>query len=67
MLNSGLYEQIINKAIDIELASTDKLRQTAPIDAAEASKAISILESFGEKASVIGKVTGTEGVNIVMQ
>ena len=39
----------------------------AVMDAAEAPKAISILESFGEKASVIGKVTGTEGVNIVMQ
>ena len=39
----------------------------AVMDAAEAPKAISILESFGEKASVIGKVTGTEGINIVMQ
>ena len=39
----------------------------AVMDAVEAPKAISILESFGEKASVIGKVTGTEGVNIVMQ
>ena len=39
----------------------------AVMDASEAPKAISILESFGEKASVIGKVTGTEGVNIVMQ
>ena len=39
----------------------------AVMDAAEAPKAISILESFGEMASVIGKVTGTEGVNIVMQ
>ncbi len=39
----------------------------AVMDAAEAPKALSILESFGEKASVIGKVTGTEGVNIVMQ
>ena len=40
MLNSGLYEQIINKAIDTELASTDKLSQTAPIDTAEASKVL---------------------------
>ena len=40
MLNSGLYEQIINKAIDTELASTDKLSQTTPIDAAEASKVL---------------------------
>ena len=40
MLHSGLYEQIINKAIDTELASTDKLSQTAPIDTAEASKVL---------------------------
>ncbi|MCR5825262.1 MAG: DUF3427 domain-containing protein [Oscillospiraceae bacterium] len=37
MLHDGLYEQIINKALDAELAGTDKFRQTAPIDAAEAS------------------------------
>ena len=40
MLHDGLYEQIINKALDTELASTDKLSQTAPIDAAEASKVL---------------------------
>ena len=40
MLHDGLYEQIINKALDTELATTDKLSQTAPIDAAEASKVL---------------------------
>ncbi len=34
MLHSGLYEQIINKAIDTELSSMDKLSQTVPIDTA---------------------------------
>ncbi|MCQ2180493.1 MAG: phosphoribosylformylglycinamidine cyclo-ligase [Bacteroidales bacterium] len=33
----------------------------------EADKVISILSSYGEKASVIGKITGTPGVNIIMQ
>ena len=37
------------------------------LDASEADKAISILESHGEKASVIGKVTDTEGVDIIMK
>ena len=40
MLHDGLYEQIINKALDTELATTDKLNQTAPIDTAEASKVL---------------------------
>ena len=40
MLHSGLYEQIINKAIDTELSSMDKLSQTVPIDTAEASKVL---------------------------
>ena len=40
MLANGLYEQIINKHLDTELASTDKLSQTAPIDSAEASKVL---------------------------
>ena len=40
MLPNGLYEQIINKALDAELAETDKLSQTAPIDPAEASKVL---------------------------
>ena len=40
MLNSGLYEQVINKGLDSELASADKLSQTAPIDTAEASKVL---------------------------
>jgi len=34
------------------------------LDASEAQKAIEILANFGEKASVIGKVTDREGVNI---
>lgn len=38
MLHDGLYEQIINKGLEIELGSTDKLSTTAPIDSAEASK-----------------------------
>lgn len=37
------------------------------IDASEASKAISILEKHGEKASVIGKVTDKPGVNIILK
>ena len=40
MLHDGLYEQIISKGLDSELVSTDKLSQTAPIDTAEASKAL---------------------------
>ena len=40
MLHDGLYEQIINKALDTELATTDRLNQTAPIDTAEASKVL---------------------------
>lgn len=40
MLHDGLYEQIINKELDAELASTDKLSTTAPIDPAEASKVL---------------------------
>lgn len=33
----------------------------------EAAEVISILESHGEKASVIGRITGTPGVNIIMK
>ncbi len=40
MLKNGLYEQIINKSLDAELATTDKLSKTAPIDSAEASKVL---------------------------
>ena len=40
MLHDGLYEQIINKGLETELASTDKLSTTAPIDSAEASKVL---------------------------
>ena len=41
MLHDGLYEQIINKGLETELESTDKLSKTAPIDSAEASKVLS--------------------------
>ena len=41
MLHEGLYEQVINKELDTELATTDKLSQTAPIDRAEAAKVLS--------------------------
>ncbi len=40
MLKDGLYEQIINKSLDAELSTTDKLSTTAPIDSAEASKVL---------------------------
>ncbi len=40
MLHNGLYEQIINKGLDLELSATDKLSQTASIDCAEASKVL---------------------------
>ena len=38
LLHDGLYEQVINMELDRELAATDKLCQTAPIDRAEAAK-----------------------------
>lgn len=42
MLKDGLYEQVINNKLDIELAEcTDKLSTTASIDKAEASKVLS--------------------------
>ena len=41
MLYDGLYEQVINMELDTELATTDKLSQTAPIDRAEAAKVLS--------------------------
>lgn len=41
MLHDGLYEQVINRELDSELAATDKLSQTAPIDSEEASKILS--------------------------
>ncbi len=37
----------------------------AVLDASEADKAVSILESYGERASVIGRVTDTPGVVII--
>ena len=39
MLPTGLYEQIISKALDRELAQSDKRSQTVRIDEAEAAKA----------------------------
>ena len=41
MLFDGLYEQVISRELDSELAATDKLSQTAPIDSEEASKILS--------------------------
>ena len=35
------------------------------LDESEAQRAIEILESHGEKASVIGRVTSEPGVNII--
>lgn len=40
MLKDGLYEQIINKGLETELSSTNKLSATAPIDSAEASRVL---------------------------
>ena len=40
MLHDGLYEQIINKGLETELYTTDKLSTTVPIDSAEASKVL---------------------------
>lgn len=37
------------------------------LDGSEADKAISILESHGEKASVIGRITDKPGVDIIME
>ena len=49
MLKDGLYEQIINKSLDAELSTTDKLSQTTPIDSAEASKVLAkyVAEEIG--------------------
>ena len=40
MLPNGLYEQVINKSLDAELAGTDKVVETASIDGAEAAKVL---------------------------
>lgn len=40
MLHNGLYEQVISDGLSKELATTDKLSQTAPIDDAEAARVI---------------------------
>ena len=41
MLLNGLYEQVINKAIEEELSTGDKISRTEKIDAAESSKILS--------------------------
>ncbi|MBO4495289.1 MAG: DUF3427 domain-containing protein [Clostridiales bacterium] len=38
MLENGLYEQVINKAIEKELSSDDRISKTEKLDSAEASK-----------------------------
>lgn len=51
MLRDGLYEQIISIGLEAQLAASDKLRQTAPIDAGEASKVLaSYIGQMVEKA-----------------
>ena len=42
----------------------DRERDLPPLDAEEAQKAVDILASHGEQASVIGRVTDSEGVVI---
>ena len=63
MLTNGLYEQIINKALESELAMTDKLKHVAALDSEEAAKILSkylsdILESklieISENSNTIG-------------
>ncbi len=41
MLESGLYEQVINEKIAKELQQSDRLKRIEPIDSAEASKILS--------------------------
>ena len=41
MLPNGLYEQVINRAIEEELSKGDKISRTEKIDAAESSKVLS--------------------------
>ena len=41
MLPNGLYEQVINKAIEEELSKGDKISRTVKIDTAESSKVLS--------------------------
>ena len=40
MLKDGLYEQVINRSLENELAVTDMLIQTDAIDPAEAAKVL---------------------------
>ena len=41
MLHEGLYEKVISLGLEKELAQSDRLAQTASIDAAEAAKILS--------------------------
>lgn len=41
MLHDGIYEQVISKGLDAELADADKYTKAAPIDPGEASKVLS--------------------------
>lgn len=41
MLQKGLYEQVINKALEKDLSETDRLVKKEPIDAEEAAKVLS--------------------------
>ena len=51
MLYDGLYEQLINRRLEKELASSDKHKETAPIDPAESSKVLSqYISELTEKA-----------------
>lgn len=67
MLNNGLYEQVINKSLDKELAETDKLIQTASIDPAEAvggavgHNPVSIIVPCHRVVGADGSLTGYAG------
>ena len=69
MLKEGLYEQVINKAIDIELSDTAKISKTASIDSAEASKVLSsyvaeVVEKALENLKDSGKKINSQ-INLV--
>ncbi len=69
MLKEGLYEQVINKAIDTELSDTEKISKTACIDSAEASKVLSsyvadVVEKALENLKDSGKKINSQ-INLV--
>lgn len=69
MLREGLYEQVINKAIDTELSDTAKISKTASIDSAEASKVLSsyvaeVVEKALENLKDSGKKINSQ-INLV--